>query len=57
MKNQSLLLVLVTIFATSFSSCAVVGGIFKAGMGVGIFMVVLVIAVIIFLINRMGKNK
>ncbi len=42
---------------TTLSSCAVVGGIFKAGMGVGIIAVILVIALIIFLISKIGKNK
>lgn len=36
----------------TFSSCEVVGGIFKAGMGVGIFIVVLVIVLIIWLVSR-----
>ncbi|MEP7170361.1 MAG: hypothetical protein ABI855_13400 [Bacteroidota bacterium] len=57
MKNQSLLIALGILFLTAFPSCAVVGGIFKAGMGVGIFLVVLVIALIIFLVSKMGKNK
>jgi len=39
------------------SGCAAIGGIFEAGMGVGIFLVVFVIAVIIFFVSRMGKNK
>lgn len=37
------------------SSCEVVGGIFKAGMVWGIFLVVGVIALIIYLISR-GKK-
>jgi len=40
------------------SSCSVVGGIFKAGMGVGVFLSVLFVAGIIFLVVKMsGKNK
>jgi hypothetical protein len=39
-----------------FSSCAVVGGIFKAGVWVGVLIVVAIIAVIIFLVTR-GSNK
>ena len=39
------------------NSCTVVGGIFKAGMGVGIFIVVAIIALIIFLIARIGNKK
>ena len=51
---RTMLLVLTT---TMFSSCAVVEGIFKAGMGVGIFIVVAIIALIIFLVFRIGRNK
>ena len=38
----------------SLSSCEVVGGIFKAGMGVGIFIVVAVIALVIFIIAKVA---
>jgi len=57
MKNQKLIAVSSILFLATFSSCSVVGGIFKTGMGVGIFFVVLVIALIVFFFNRMGKNK
>ena len=40
-----------------FTSCSAIKGIFKAGMGVGIFMVVAVIAVIIFIISKLGGKK
>lgn len=40
-----------------FTSCSAIEGIFKAGMGVGIFMVVAVIAVIIFIISKLGGKK
>jgi len=57
MKKQTLILALLISMLTTFSSCEIVGGIFKTGMGVGIFIVVLVIALIIFLVSRIGKNK
>lgn len=57
MEKRSLLSVLAILFITTLSSCAVIGSIFKAGMGFGIFIVVLIIAIIIFIISRMGKNK
>jgi hypothetical protein len=56
MKNQKLIAVSSILFFATFSSCSVVGGIFKTGMGVGIFLVVLVIALVIFFISRMGKK-
>lgn len=40
----------------SMNSCTVVGGIFKAGMYWGIFLVVAIIALIIYLISRAGKK-
>lgn len=46
-----------TILITSFMSCEIIGGIFKTGMGVGIFIVIIVIAMILFFTTRMGKNK
>ena len=55
MKN--LLSVLYTLFILSgFSSCSVIGGIFKAGVWVGILIVAAIIGLIIFLITR-GSNK
>lgn len=56
MKKQTLIVVLLILFLTTFSSCSVVEGIFKTGMGVGIFLVVFVIALIVFFVSRLGKN-
>ncbi len=39
-----------------FSSCEVVGGIFKAGVWVGILIVVAIIVLIIFLVTRSGNK-
>jgi len=36
----------------TFSSCQVIGGIFKAGVWVGILLVVLVVGVILWLVGR-----
>jgi hypothetical protein len=40
-----------------FSSCEVVEGIFKAGMGVGIFIVIAVIVLIVFIISKLTGKK
>lgn len=56
MKKTSLITALLFVLIT-FQSCSVIGGIFKAGMGFGIFIVVLIIATIIFLIVKFGKSK
>lgn len=47
----SLLLLLVT----SLSSCELIGGIFKAGFSVGVFVVIFVIALILFFVFRARK--
>lgn len=49
-------LLLLTVMFT-FTSCEVIGDIFKAGMGVGIFLVIAVIALIIFVISKIGGKK
>ncbi|MBC7381939.1 MAG: phosphatidate cytidylyltransferase [Bacteroidia bacterium] len=56
MKNSTLTLFIPTLcYALLLSSCSAIAGIFKAGMGFGIFIVVAVIALIIFFISRAGK--
>jgi uncharacterized membrane protein YadS len=40
-----------------FTSCSAIEGIFKAGMGVGIFIVVAVIVLIVFIISKLGGKK
>jgi hypothetical protein len=52
MKQYSLLRLLALATAVTLSSCEVVGGIFKAGMWVGILLVVLVVGLILWLIGR-----
>ena len=42
----------VGIFLLSFSSCQVVGGIFKAGFWVGVFAVVIVIGIVLYFVSR-----
>lgn len=51
-----LLMVFVILF--SFTSCEVIGDIFKAGMGFGIFIVIFIVAIIIFIFAKIfGGNK
>lgn len=58
MKNISLQLSTFLIFCTvMLSSCSAIEGIFKAGMGVGIFIVVAIIALIVFVAMRFGKKN
>ncbi len=56
MKKQTFTIALFMALLTTFSGCSVIGGIFKTGMGVGIFIVIAVIALIIFLVTRFGKK-
>jgi len=53
-RISSLLIIILT--ALSVSSCEAIAGIFKAGMGFGIFLVIAVIAGILFLVFRSGKK-
>ncbi|HLO38704.1 MAG TPA: hypothetical protein VK173_09440 [Lacibacter sp.] len=53
-KYMSILLIAMI---SMLSSCQLVEGIFKAGMGFGIFIVVAIIGLILFLIFRMGRSK
>jgi hypothetical protein len=49
-------MIAVLLVTVIFSSCEVVGGIFKAGVWTGIFIVAAIIGLIIFLIAR-SSNK
>ena len=57
MQKQITRILMLFVVLISFSSCSVIEGIFKAGMGVGIFIVVAIIAVIIFIISKLFGGK
>lgn len=57
MKKQVQLVALYLFIILFFTSCEVIGDIFKAGMGFGIFIVIAIIAVIIFIISKIGGKK
>jgi hypothetical protein len=42
------------VFCTCMESCRVIGDIFKAGVWVGVLLVAGIIALVIFLISRIG---
>ncbi|MDL2144230.1 MULTISPECIES: hypothetical protein [Flavobacterium] len=54
-KIKRLLMVFVLLFL--FTSCEVIGDIFKAGMGFGIFIVIFIIAIIIFIFAKLFGKK
>lgn len=47
-----LMLLLLVVASVLASGCAVVGGIFKAGVWVGVIMVVLVLAIVMFVVGK-----
>jgi len=55
-SNLRWLFILLPLFS-GLSSCEVIGGIFKAGVWSGILLVGVVIALIVFIIARMGKKS
>ncbi|WP_347049536.1 hypothetical protein [Flavobacterium olei] len=56
MQNKILRLLMVFVILFSFTSCEVIGDIFKAGMGVGIFIVIFIIAIVIWIFTRFFKR-
>jgi len=57
LKKQTFIIVLLLSILLSLSGCEIIGGIFKTGMGVGIFIAVIVVALVLFIISKLGKNK
>ncbi len=58
MKKVNFITAFILLFiASTLSSCETIAGIFKAGMGVGIFIVIAIVAVIAFIVMKVGKNK
>lgn len=54
MKNLAPRILMLSLIAVLFTSCEIIGDIFQAGMGVGIFLVIAVIALIFFVIAKIG---
>lgn len=57
MQNKLTRIVMLLIVLMSFTSCAIVEGIFKAGMGVGIFIVVAILVIVVFVISKIIGKK
>ncbi|MES1181201.1 MAG: hypothetical protein ABUL44_00245 [Flavobacterium sp.] len=56
-KLQFLTAFLLLFILTTLSSCEAIKGIFKAGMGFGIFLVLAVIGIIVFIAMKAGGKK
>lgn len=54
-KNNGILLAALFFLITTMNSCEVVGGIFKAGVWVGVLVVVLVVGIILWVIGKAKK--
>ncbi len=50
-------IVLIMSLCMLLTSCSAIEGIFKAGMGVGIFIVVAIVALVVFVAMRFGKKN
>jgi len=58
MKNPNFLKILsLLLMVMLLPSCDIIGGIFKAGVGTGIFIVVVIIAVILIIIMNSRRNR
>jgi hypothetical protein len=57
MKEKITRIVMMMIILISITSCSIVKGIFNAGMGVGIFIMVAIIAIAIFIISKVIGKK
>jgi hypothetical protein len=57
MQKKITRLLMLLIVLISFTSCSVIEGIFKAGVGVGIFIVVAIIAIVVLIISKVFGKK
>lgn len=57
MKNKIIRVLLLLTVVISLTGCSVIEGIFKAGMGLGIFIVIAVIAIILFVVSKLFGKK
>lgn len=55
MQNRIFKLSLFAVMLTMLTGCELAGDIFEAGVGVGIFLVIAVVAIIIWLISKFRK--
>lgn len=55
MKSNTIYAAFYLFICSLLTSCAAIGGVFKAGMWAGVIVVVLIIALVLWLINKMRK--
>lgn len=56
MKKLVQFLTVLFLISILFTGCEAIEGIFKAGMGVGIFLVLAIIVVVVFVISKFTKK-
>lgn len=57
MRNKLLFYPSLLMMAFAYSSCELIGDIFKAGFWSAFIVIGLVIGIIIYLVNKMGRRK
>ncbi len=57
MKHHIILFFFITLLLTSFSGCTLIGDIFKAGIFVGVLVVVVIVALIAFIFRKMSNRN
>jgi hypothetical protein len=57
MKPSAFYSAILLILLISLPGCEVIGDIFKAGVWTGILLIAVVVAVIIFIIGKLGSKK
>jgi len=54
--RNNLSIIIVSVMLAMLTSCTVIEGIFKAGVWVGMLLVIGVVAIIIWIITKIGKK-
>jgi hypothetical protein len=57
MKSVINKLIVLSLISLLFTSCSAIESIFKAGMGVGIFIVIAILAIIVYIISKFSGKK
>ena len=57
MKHHIIFFSFLGVLFTSFSGCSVIADIFKAGVFVGILVVVVIVALIVFIFRKMSNRN
>ena len=57
MKEKITGIVILSAVLLLFPGCSVIEGIFKAGVGVGVFVVVIILAIVAFIVSKIIGKK